>query len=184
LSKILVNPGGSDIFIADTGVLVTSASSYTIPPQDYAVFAASSDVIVALSNVSLILNDGSNDITSISNAVDIIKGWCPPQAVQEFFFDFLDVVSGSSPVVLLTNSLAQEFSLNRLEVSCRAEASFEVQVEGVPYAMLTTGAGRPHANFVWYPARPVIANALVEVIITKRANSPDMRVGAFLMGSR
>lgn len=63
--------------ITDTGVTVPVSSSYTIPPQDYLTFAASSDSIRFLSDGSLILNDGTDDVTDLSQAIDILKGWCP-----------------------------------------------------------------------------------------------------------
>ncbi len=78
MSKILRNPDLLNaVVLADVGVTVAADSQYTIPPQDYLAFAASSDVIRALSDESLILNDGGNFITNLSNAIDIIKGWAP-----------------------------------------------------------------------------------------------------------
>lgn len=76
MSKILKNQTAQDLFIADTGVTIPASGQYTIPPQDYALWAASSDVIVAIATVTVIVNDGGNDV-GISDGVDIIKGWCP-----------------------------------------------------------------------------------------------------------
>lgn len=75
MSKILKNNTALDVEIADTGVTVLASAQYTIPPQDYATFAASSDVIAKIASLSLTFNDGSSDITNISNAIDAIKGW-------------------------------------------------------------------------------------------------------------
>lgn len=72
MSKILVNNNGFDVEIADTGVTVAASSNYTIPPQNYLDFAASSDVIVLIANGTLVLNDGGSDILVVSQAIDII----------------------------------------------------------------------------------------------------------------
>lgn len=85
MSKILVNNLSIDIIIQDTGVTVQPNNPYTIPPEDYAKFAASSDVIRSLADDSLVLNNGGDDITNLSDAVDIIKGW--PVLDSSFFFD-------------------------------------------------------------------------------------------------
>lgn len=77
MSKVLVNPSAFDVAIADTGVTVPTGGSFTIPPQDYPTFAASSDTIRYLSDGTLVLNDGTDDVTILSQAVDILKGWCP-----------------------------------------------------------------------------------------------------------
>lgn len=77
MSKILRNLGAADVVIADVGVTIAAFTDYTIPPQDYLTFAASSNTIGFLADSTLTLNDGSNDILNLSQAVDILKGWCP-----------------------------------------------------------------------------------------------------------
>lgn len=85
MSKILRNDNPSSaVDLFDVGVSIPGGASYTIPPQDYPQFAASSDVIEALSDDLLILNDGGNDITNLSDAVDIIKGWFPRDVDDAF----------------------------------------------------------------------------------------------------
>lgn len=96
MSKILKNQTVSDVAIADTGVTVPASGQYTIPPEDYDAFAASSDVISLLADGSLILNDGSNDITIVSDAVDVIKGWFPSTTASFF------LAEGSPPADGLT----------------------------------------------------------------------------------
>jgi hypothetical protein len=60
--------------ITDVGVTILADTSYTISPTQYMLWAASSDVIVAIANGSLIVNDGSSD-WNVSDGVDIIKGF-------------------------------------------------------------------------------------------------------------
>jgi hypothetical protein len=76
MSKILVNPGGSPVPVADTGVTVPASSSYTIPAQDYPLWAASSDVVTLVGAGTLIVNDGATNL-SISDGIDLVKGLFP-----------------------------------------------------------------------------------------------------------
>lgn len=63
MSKILKNNTSSDILINDTGVSVLANSSYTIPEQDYILWAASVNVQSYLDSSDLIANDGTSDLS-------------------------------------------------------------------------------------------------------------------------
>lgn len=76
MSKILKNNTAGNIIINDTGVTVLASSSYTIPPQDYLLWAASSDIITKVGDSLIVVNDGSYDL-SISAGIDLIKGIFP-----------------------------------------------------------------------------------------------------------
>lgn len=187
MSKILKNPDlVNPVILVDTGVTVPANTNYTIPPQDYLVFAASSDVISALSDGLLILNDGGNDITNLSDAVDIIKGWCPgsQDSGQNFFFDYFNVPVGVGPHTLFTYTITYPtmLELSRLKVSCRMESIFQVLHNGTTIAALFTGAAQPTDSFVWYPSRDFAFGDLVEIILTKRTGAPDVSVGLNLQG--
>lgn len=189
MSKILRNPDTTNsVDLFDVGVSVPANSNYTIPPQDYPQFAASSDVIRALSDARLILNDGGNDIVRLSDAIDIIKGWFPNAASndEEFFFDYADVPIGVGPHTIFSYTVAslESILLTRLNVSCRQEAMFQVLKNGVAIADLRTGASRPTDNFAWYPSRTLVTGDLLEVVLTKRSGSPDVSVGAQLQALR
>jgi hypothetical protein len=73
VSKVLKNNTASPISIADTGVTIPASSSYTIPYQDYLLWAASSNIITQVGSGNVIVNDGSSDL-SISDGTDWIKG--------------------------------------------------------------------------------------------------------------
>lgn len=189
MSKILINNIGFDVEIADVGVTVASSSQYTIPPQDYAVFAASSDVINKLSLQELILNDGGVDITLLSQAVDIIKGWpIQPIAdeVEPFFFDFADELIGAGPHVVYSQSFGPGFiiTLTRISLSCRIESMLEVFKNGIVIASLRTGAAMPRDNFDWREDQELINGDSLEIVLTKRSGGPDNRVGVHLMGNQ
>lgn len=76
MSKILINQTSFALEITDVGVTIQPNTSYTIDPQDYMRFAASSNTIKGLASGALKLNDGGNDAQNLSDAVDILKGWC------------------------------------------------------------------------------------------------------------
>ena len=187
MSKILVNNNGFDVTIPDVGVTVAASSSYTIPPQDYATFAASSDVITRLADLELILNDGGVDIPTLSQAVDVIKGW--PIQVSEtedepFFFDFADVLVGAGPHTLFSQTIDPGFilDLSRIVVACRIESMVEIYKNGSVIGSLRTGAAFPMSSFDWRPNQSCVEGDSIEIVLTKRANAPDNTVGVHLMG--
>jgi len=188
MSKILVNNNSFDVEIADTGVTVAATSAYTIPPQDYATFAASSDVIKLLSTdpATLILNDGGVDVLVVSTAVDIIKGWpvqAPATMSEPFFFDYTFTISDDLPNTIFFSVVAdQNLYLSRLNISCRIESFIEVKKNGEVIASLRTGAANPSASFHWSPNRKCLVGDSIEITLQKRINSPDVEVGAHLMG--
>lgn len=187
MSKILRNDGGSDYVLDDVGVTVAASSSYTIPPQDYPAFAASSDTIKALADLLLTLNDGGNDVTELSKAVDIIKGW--PIQVDEtstdspFFFDYADIPA-SGPLVIYSQAVdpGATIILNRIYVACRMESMLQVYLDGVEIAFLRTGAAFPMASFDWKDGRNCESGSTITIVFTKRDGAPDIDVGVHLMG--
>jgi len=79
MSKILKNTTVSNISITDTGVvLLASPNTYTIPEQDYLLWAASSNIITQIGSGNVLVNDGSSDL-SISEGSDLIKGIFPKE---------------------------------------------------------------------------------------------------------
>ena len=73
MSKILVNNQTSDVEVGDTGITVTSNSTYTIPPADYALWAASNDIVTLVGSGQLLVNDGNRDL-EIAEGVSLIFG--------------------------------------------------------------------------------------------------------------
>ena len=73
MSKILKNTTGSSIPITDTGVsIAASPGQYTIPPQDYLLWAASADVVTHIGTGDIVVNDGVTDL-SVARGSDFIK---------------------------------------------------------------------------------------------------------------
>jgi hypothetical protein len=84
MSKILVNTVSGSVSIADMGVSVSGFEQYTISPVNYPDWARSSDVVVQIGNGTLVVNDGSTNL-SISDGVDLIKGIFPKTIVISNF---------------------------------------------------------------------------------------------------
>lgn len=76
MSKIVKNSTESDVAISDVGITVPASGQFTIAPQEYLIWAASNDIILLIGNGTLVINDGSSDL-SISDGVDLIKGIFP-----------------------------------------------------------------------------------------------------------
>lgn len=191
MSKILVNVLGSDVILDDVGVTVAGSSQYTIPPQDYPQFAASSDVITALATNTLVLNDGGNDITDLSKAVDIIKGWPIQSSLDDsgdteepFFFDYDDVPVGSGPHTILTFPIGinQTLSLKRVAFTCRFESQLKILKNGFAIGQILNGPAQPSSNFDWRNDYILVENDILEVVLTKRNGAPDTDVGVHVMG--
>lgn len=74
MAKILKNTTNAPLLINDTGIsLSASPSIYTIPTQDYLLWASSNDIITEIGNGNVIVNDGSNDLES-ATATALIQG--------------------------------------------------------------------------------------------------------------
>jgi hypothetical protein len=74
MSKRLRTTSGT-LLINDTGILLTT-TPYAIPSQDYWIWAASSDIVGPVGAATVIVDDGSTDL-SISDGIDLIKGIFP-----------------------------------------------------------------------------------------------------------
>lgn len=66
--KILKNNTASPVSVKDVGVTIAASSSYTIPQQDYLLWAASSNVLTLISAGTIIVNDGLRDLSSLYGA--------------------------------------------------------------------------------------------------------------------
>lgn len=88
MSKILKNNTVSAITITDVGGVIVPVlpSTYTIPPQDYLLWAQSSDIITYLNDASptpsITVSDGSVDLNP-SDGMDLIKGLFPRPFVYD-----------------------------------------------------------------------------------------------------
>jgi hypothetical protein len=71
--KILKNTTGSAVSVGDVGITIPANGQYTIPAQEHPLFSASSNVVSLVGAGTLLVNDGTNNL-SISDGIDLIKG--------------------------------------------------------------------------------------------------------------
>lgn len=67
MAKIIKNLTSSPVAIRDTGVVVPASSTYIIPPQDYLLWAASTNTVSYIDAGTLIVNDGEVDLNKINS---------------------------------------------------------------------------------------------------------------------
>lgn len=114
MSKILKNNTGSAIVISDVGGVNIPASpgSYTIPPQDYLLWAQSSDIITYLNDASptpsITVNDGSFDLNP-SDGLDLIKGIHPRINIQDPEIDTLVLTVAATELSFAFPSFTRHF---------------------------------------------------------------------------
>lgn len=137
MSKILKNGSGSTVVINDTGVTILNATQYTIPPQDYLLWSASSNVVTYVGNGALVVNDGSFDL-SISDGIDLIKGIFPTELVA-------DPTVVNEDATLANNEYSYVFpaGVRRYEVSTRNSSKLQYSYESgqtaITYATIYPG---------------------------------------------
>jgi len=100
------------------------------------------------------------------------------------FFDYSAVQIGIGPTILISHIVTApiKLKLTTLGVSCRMESICQVTLNSVEIATLRTGAAQPSTQFTWAPGRDCLPGDLIEVTLTRRTGSPDVLVGAHLMG--
>lgn len=74
MAKILKNLTASPILIGDTGVSIpASPSTYSVVPMDFALWAASSDIVTYIGNGSIVVNDGTYDLSK-ADGISLVQG--------------------------------------------------------------------------------------------------------------
>lgn len=110
MSKVLKNTTASPITVTDTGVTIPTLSNYTIPAQDYLLWASSSDAVSYIGSGDILVNDGSFDL-SISDGIDLIKGIFPTDALAVPTIVNSTITLADTEYSYVIPSGAREFSL-------------------------------------------------------------------------
>jgi hypothetical protein len=115
-----------------------SPGQYTIPPQDYLLFAASSNTVTFVGAGDLVVNDGSVDL-NISDGIDLIKGIYPQ------YYVFVPTVTTATLTLANTEySVTLPTDTRRYIMFVRGpgivQYSFAVGTSGTNYVPLTPGA--------------------------------------------
>jgi hypothetical protein len=142
MSKILKNTTGSPISISDTGVLLpASPVVYTIPPQDYLLWAASSNIITYIGNGTVIVNDGSTNL-SISDGIDLIKDIFPKK---------IGVLSGNdlTPIGHVGDRLKVDTQITSISGGISASYSSKLRMEDMNATTGGIARGATVSNAAW-----------------------------------
>lgn len=102
MSKILKNTTASPVDIPDVGQTVPASGQITIESSDDLLYKGSSDVVSLVGDGTLVVNDGTNDL-SISDGIDLIKELFPSQIELS--------LSGVSSVGSLNNPITTRLPL-------------------------------------------------------------------------
>lgn len=89
---ILKNPTGSAVTVRDTGVTIPANTNYTVPDQDYPLWAASANVQTLIAAGTLVVNDGFNDLSATDGGYFVDyphqafsqRFWSPPNRANGF----------------------------------------------------------------------------------------------------
>lgn len=134
MSKIIKNTTGGAVSVGDTGVTIPAMSNYTIPPQDYLLWAASSNVVTYIGSGTFVINDGSFDL-SISDGTDLIKGLFPttisitPNTIEYDFSEISSVAAGVTTTILTYTAIATR-KLVKIDASGTNIARYQVLLNG------------------------------------------------------
>lgn len=142
MSKILKNTTAGAITITDTGGVIIAASpgTYTIPPQDYLLWAASSDIITYLNDMatpSIVVNDGSVDLNP-SDGMDLIKGLFPRLFVFDPLVENVAITLANTEVTHTLPTGTKRFLL-KLRSSAKLKVSYAVGTSGTTFYTLKPG---------------------------------------------
>jgi len=92
MSKILKNTTASPVDITDVGVTIPASGQITVEAVDDLLFKGSSDVVTLIGNGTVVVNDGTSDL-SITDGIDLIKGIFP----SEIGIEGVSLVDGRLP---------------------------------------------------------------------------------------
>jgi hypothetical protein len=62
MAKTVRNTTASPVIITDLGLTISASSTYTVPPQEYSLWAASVNLETLIQNNTLVVNDGYGDL--------------------------------------------------------------------------------------------------------------------------
>jgi hypothetical protein len=103
---------------------------------------------------------------------------------EPLFQDFDAAVSGTGPHTLIDYTVPADTKLflSHLEISCRLESNIRVEKNGDLIGSGATAGAHPHDVINWIPRRECVEGDNIKVLLTKRSGSPDVDIGAHLMG--
>ena len=104
MKKIMRNTTLSDVVLNDVGITLFPGQEYSIPPQDWPLWAASNDIVENLVGKRVVLNDGSYDL-SVRYAIGILQD---NQAVINEYYTLVqgdDILVGNGEILYLDDEM-------------------------------------------------------------------------------
>lgn len=185
MAKIIKNTTALAVTISDTGQVVPLSSQLTISAQDYDLYAASEDIILLIADGTLVVNDGSFDLTP-AQGIGLIQG----SFIQRDFVDNLKTnnrlkvdVTGtlSDGTVKVTSSDQLAEPLNNKIASADSKLAISVINAGATEALLFTVQSanintadlNNNANFITSAGAPVQPADIADFETTTELNVRD-----------
>lgn len=134
MSKILKNDSGSTVSIGDTGVTILNGTQYTIPPQDYLLWAASSNVVTFVGTEDLVVNDGSFNLT-ISDGIDLLKGIFPTELIDSPFISNVSLLLANTEYSFIMPAGTRQYLIVARNGS-KIQLSYEVGQTALEYVTI------------------------------------------------
>jgi len=140
--KIVKNNTASIVFVSDTGVSVPASGTYTIPSQDYLLWAASDNIVTYIGNSTVTINDGTSDL-SINNGTDLILGNFPSQikiqgnTTNTNIGNVGDALKTSTNITGGSITATLKFSDIQKNVEFNITAKAETDITGTSYTVTT-----------------------------------------------
>ena len=100
-----------------------------------------------------------------------------------YFIDAKTVTTPGTEQTIFTQTLTQDISLMKLNVSCSMSCQFFLRLNG---AIIGSGRTRPsehNISFDWTPGRPAIIGNVLELKLEAFSPAPAVSVEAYLMAS-
>lgn len=189
MSKILINTTPGTVFINDTGVSIPTASSYTIPPQDYLLWAASSDVVTVVGDEDIVVNDGSFDL-NISDGIDLIKGLFPrsitttPSGTISSAFNAISAVASGISTEVITYTATDGDRLVGVEFSGSNIAKFDLEIAGSPSAQYYTHFGNLNGQNSFSDGLELVSGNVVRLtVVHNRPSLGDFSAKITILGA-
>lgn len=167
MSKIVKNVTASAITVNDVGVTIPALSQYTIPAQDYLLWAASNNVITFIGSVSLVINDGSVDL-NISDGIFLIKGLFPTTyAISNPAIDRVDLTTAGTEYSYTFPAAIKEFTLKTRSYA-KLQLAWTPGQSGTNFASVESGAA--------YSASRISRNASLTVYVQASKNNEVLEI--------
>lgn len=133
--KIVKNTLGITLTIKDVGIQIPASSSYTIPPQDYHLWAASSNAVTFINNGTIIINDGVKDLSKRRGLALILDNEIKTVRIINVSKDSASNAEYSS-IAAAADSITDSSDTNHYTIQVAPGMYFEPEINLPPYVCI------------------------------------------------